>query len=687
MMPAMDQAEYPVYLKEIFPRAGAALLRLLHGAAENAYFLRTDFFTIRDWTELADHQGDEALHALLLLLMVALEEGSLCIELADASLRARLGDLVPETEAAEWSRRILASVDSPATTRLVGASVEDQRPVIAFAAHGRRFLYFQKHLQAELEFGRELNQRLERTGNRSSVDWTAILDEVVRTQPLTLDPDQRNAVQSALSKNLTIISGGPGTGKTSIVLTVLRCLLRGGVDPERIALAAPTGRAAQRLTDAMRAGLDRFGVASPPLPAVLRGERAGGKGDNADCKNSSILQGPVPSPPARLPLNTEGEEGANCDARLRELAGTTLHRLLGYRPHSNLFSRHRENPIPADVVIVDEVSMVGLVLMSQLLDAVGPSTKLILLGDKDQLPSVEAGAVLAHLVPDEGAAHASLRDHVVVLKTNHRSEKAIRVAADAINRQDVSMVDALPRMELSGETTLDGQSGCFLLEQKQRTANELRGFLQRWVDQAYFHARQGDRSLAELVESGDDAELPRVFSLMDRFRLLTLVRESAWGCDEINAFLDSYLRPRLDADGRGGLFAGAPVLITANDANRGLYNGDVGIALRRPSGGLRVAFPRYEKPALFPAESLPAHQLGFALTVHKSQGSEYANMMLVLPPKGAKRLLTKELIYTAVTRAKSSAIICAAPDVLRQAVGRRIERESGVLSEPNEPEA
>ncbi|MBI3736795.1 ATP-binding domain-containing protein [Candidatus Sumerlaeota bacterium] len=115
------------------------------------------------------------------------------------------------------------------------------------------------------------------------------------------------------------------------------------------------------------------------------------------------------------------------------------------------------------------------------------------------------------------------------------------------------------------------------------------------------------------------------------------------------------------------------------DAARGLFNGDVGIALREKTGALRVAFPRYDGAASFPAESLPAHELGFALTVHKSQGSEYANVMLIVPPKGAKRLLTKELIYTAVTRAKSLAVICAPADVLQQAIARRIVRESGVL--------
>ena len=170
-----------------------------------------------------------------------------------------------------------------------------------------------------------------------------------------------------------------------------------------------------------------------------------------------------------------------------------------------------------------------------------------------------------------------------------------------------------------------------------------------------------------------------LFDLLDRYRLLTLVRDGAWGCDEINRFLDLLLRPRLDAGARGELFAGAPVLITRNDAARGLFNGDVGITLRDGRGGLSVVFERQNGVLAIPAEALPGHELGFALTVHKSQGSEYANVMVVLPPTGGKRLLTKELLYTAITRARSLAVICSSKEVLKFAISRRIVRESGML--------
>lgn len=627
--------QYP-FLRELFPAAGPELVRLLQGGVDNAMLLRNDFYTMRDWIEIAGGLDQEPLHAALLLLLVALEEGSLCIDATPAALQRRLLDIVAEPDASVWARRIADALDRNGFAALIGASATDHKPVILHEAGGRRYLYFQKYLRAELEFQHELTQRLAEKTARSPADWSAIVPEVLRTQPLKLDADQQRALGAALVNNLTIISGGPGTGKTSIVLTLLRCLVRGGIAPARIALAAPTGRAAQRLSDALRTGLEHL---------------------------------PTPSP----------------DDALGALTATTLHHLLAYRPTRHLFARHRENPIPAEVVIVDEVSMVGLVLMSQLFQALAPGARLILLGDKDQLPSVDAGAVLAHLVPDESAAQGvapagPLQNRVVLLRTNHRSQAQIRAAAEAINRQDGSVVERLPPLPADGAD----RGGCYLLEQKLKTAGELRGFLQAWIEQAYFRSRLDGLTLAEMldtVEIGADVDRrhDRLLQLLDRFRLLTLVRDGPWGCDDINGFLEILVRPRLDAGSRGGLFVGAPVLITRNDAASGLYNGDVGITLRQQGGGLRVLFSRQGGCVSFPAEALPAHELAFALTVHKAQGSEYANVMIVLPPTGGRRLLTKELTYTGITRAKSLAVICAAKDVLQFAIGRKITRESGLL--------
>jgi len=185
---------------------------------------------------------------------------------------------------------------------------------------------------------------------------------------------------------------------------------------------------------------------------------------------------------------------------------------------------------------------------------------------------------------------------------------------------------------------------------------------------------------AEEIPPGQDADLDGLFQVLGRARLLTVIRAGPWGCVDLNQFLAQTLRPRWDRSRAAGLFAGAPVLITRNDYARGLFNGDVGVTLRTPGGGRRVVFPRQGGYVSFAADGLPAHELGFALTVHKSQGSEYGQVLLILPPQGARRLLTKEIVYTGITRAKHLAIIAGTKEALQFAVSRRIERDSGLVT-------
>jgi UvrD-like helicase C-terminal domain len=277
----------------------------------------------------------------------------------------------------------------------------------------------------------------------------------------------------------------------------------------------------------------------------------------------------------------------------------------------------------------------------------------------------------------------AMQNRVVLLRTNHRSQEHIRSIAAAINRQDADVVERLPAADFGEDVRLTSQAGCFLLEQTHASVHEIRGFAQRWIEEAYFKSQLDGKSLAGWLDAKSmiDAERARrLFPLLERFRLLTLVRDGAWGCNEINRAVALSLRPRLDDDTRSPLFNGAPVLITRNDAALGLNNGDVGIALRGGNGSLRVLFERQGGVVSFPAESLPAHELGFALTVHKSQGSEYQCVMLVVPPLGGRRLLTKELIYTGITRAKSLALICSTREALAFAIGRKIVRESAMTT-------
>ena len=262
------------FLEEIFPQAGPELMRLLNGAAENAHLLQTDFFTIRDWLDIAQCTDCEEAHVLLILMLAALEEGSLCIEIAPDSLARRLDDLAPKSEANLWAGRVAATLTTAKLAALVGNDPHENKPLIRHSLGERQFLYFQKYFRAELEFQQEFERRLAVEANGDADRWPAIVRDVLADHPLRLDRDQQLALSAALLNNFTIISGGPGTGKTSIVLSLLRCLVRGGVSAERIALAAPTGRAAQRLSDAIRTD-------SPSRRTPRKNRAAATQGDHA----------------------------------------------------------------------------------------------------------------------------------------------------------------------------------------------------------------------------------------------------------------------------------------------------------------------------------------------------------------------------------------------------------------------
>jgi exodeoxyribonuclease V alpha subunit len=268
---------------------------------------------------------------------------------------------------------------------------------------------------------------------------------------------------------------------------------------------------------------------------------------------------------------------------------------------------------------------------------------------------------------------------MVLLENNYRSEQHIRTAAAAINRQYAEVVAELPRLELA-ELRCVETPGCFLLELAE--AN-LRQLLRAWAERHYLQTDY--RSLVSTaivpVELEGDARLHELFGLLNRARLLTVLREGPYGSMALNETFEELLRPQLDRGSRGQFFAGAPVLITRNDHARRLFNGDVGVILKAVDGSYRAVFARHDGYESFAAESLPSHEPGFALTVHKSQGSEYDEVLLLLPPAGGRRLLTKEIVYTGITRARQRALICGTPEVLRTAIARRIVRESGLLAQ------
>ena len=408
---------------------------------------------------------------------------------------------------------------------------------------------------------------------------------------------------------LQLLTGGPGTGKTTRVARLLCDFAQarqdgGAVDASRIALAAPTGKAAARLSESVRdtlVALGSQGVVPPELIAILPTE------------------------------------------------ARTLHRLLGWRRDG--FRHDREHPLAVDLVVVDEASMIDLPLMCRLLEAVPDEALLVLVGDRDQLPSVDTGDVLAALCEASerpGSALSYCRTH---LRVSHRQAAGLQLA------------------ELA-DRVRDGEADAAL---RGLAADAFAGV--RWRTPGERGAQ--DALIAEVVpcyRALRDAPDPESALRQARdTRVLCAVREGPFGSQTVNALVGQALDPLHGGD---AWFRGRLVLVTENSYRQQLFNGDIGVAWPDEQGEMRVWFEADGGPrALLPA-ALPAHEAAFALTVHKSQGSEFGQVWLLLPEHG--RVLSRELLYTGMTRCRQGLQLWASEAALREAIGRRAQRWSGL---------
>jgi len=435
---------------------------------------------------------------------------------------------------------------------------------------------------------------------------------------------QEEAVKAALDGRLTVISGGPGTGKTTTAVRILQNVL--SLCPEtRIALAAPTGKAAARLEEAIRDGLGRLdGPGGLELRAAME----------------------------RLP-------------RARTLEG-----LLGIRPGSAAIRHHAGNPLPVDLLVVDEASMIALPLMAKLFAALPPGARIVLLGDRDQLASVAPGSVLADLAD-------GLPGVLVMLKKNHRfgNESGIYQLCEAIRAGEGALA-----LEIIERATREAWAD--LGSAPLPVAGGLARALKPVAIEHY----------GPVISARDPAAALEAFS---RFRVLCALRRGPYGVEGLNRQIEALLREAGLIHGRGPFYAGLPILITRNDYSLNLMNGSVGILLPDPDEGNPGHSEETEradgsgKPlwAWFPGEGnslrriapsrLPEHEPAYAMTVHKSQGSEFERVLMLLPDRETP-VLTRELIYTGVTRARRRVDVWYDRALFEGGVARKTERASGL---------
>jgi exodeoxyribonuclease V alpha subunit len=428
-----------------------------------------------------------------------------------------------------------------------------------------------------------------------------------------------------------VLTGGPGTGKTTTVLRMLLMLqhLAPGTAPT-IQVGAPTGQAAQRLVQSLRQGKQALQAS---LPDSWR----------------PLLE--------RIP---EGE-------------ALTLHRMLAYDPRRNRFVRDATHPIAADIVVVDEASMVDLALLRALLDAVRPEATLVLVGDADQLTSVAAGSVLMDVV---AVMEAERAPDVVRLEHSFRAAQHLVPVNRAVRAGDAPAFRAAV-----------AQAGDRARWTAVDDAARLRRELARWVEElARMPIRPGLPALRDgQDEAGSERSTLAVQALhaLARRQLLCALREDTLGALALNGWIEQQLKRAWDVPAERVWYPGRAVLVTRNDYATRLYNGDVGLCLADANGTLRVWFETTTADGQTAARSfapgtLPAHEGAFAITIHKSQGSEYDEVVVLLPPDPDSRILSRQLLYTGLSRARQTALLWSSEAALEAALARPVRRAGGL---------
>lgn len=588
-------------------------------------------------------QDKKALTLLAVCCLVAVRQGSTYLPFAGersslaetASALLNAGGPDDSEGTVELLRTISAMVGEGRPAALVGAA-DEYKPLIVDGGG----LYLERMLRLELGFCERLRTLSRRSSGVFAHGSIVKLLDSLDCKPIALTDEQKHAVTTALTHPISIISGGPGTGKTSIVIAMLCVLTRLGVSIQDIILTAPTGKAANRLTESVGSLLD---ADASVIPEAM-----------------------------------------------------TIHRLLRYSPSRDRFMRDENSRLSGRIVIVDEASMIDLYLMERLMSSLPEDALLVLLGDADQLPSVEAGAVLGELMHFEHEQPQGLALGIVRLTKSFRMReddpegRRIYLLADAIRRGASGELRStgnplLIERPSAGDCRLSGAE--FVDTEKPEDVLAL--FCDRWYAAKVLGLRDFRRLVSKRYHYGregfygqDLQDLNRLFAHFESFRILCATNVYATGTDAVNRLFHAKALDREGFDRPVEFGPGEPVLMERNDYTRNLFNGDQGIVLRvSPRKGvlrLMAVFRRGDAYVAFPADALHGNlSLAYAVSVHRSQGSEYQSIALILPEQDVK-ILTQEIFYTAITRAKTGAVLVGRWNILEKGIQSRVKRACGI---------
>jgi exodeoxyribonuclease V alpha subunit len=422
--------------------------------------------------------------------------------------------------------------------------------------------------------------------------------------------------KAVADKRVEIITGGPGSGKTTYIANQIVEQIAKNVNTENIALAAPTGLAAKRMDRALRSAV-RFGI-------------------------------------------SKGTISPEMEAHVNGLKKLTIHKLLKFNPSSRIQWRHNKaNRMPYDYVIVDEVSMMPLSMMARLIEALKDDARLMLVGDPFQLASVDAGTVLADIVEASNKG----KTFVNTKTESHRFPIGSPVSDIAIETKAGNVEGALEKVRLHHDTTAESK-----FVWVDPVADEAR--LQKIAREVVNHARK----LCELAAiASTDKQYREIIQVRDELQVICAHRKGNLGVSGWNRAVER----ELGVLAQEQWYLGRPVMVSKNDANTGLANGDIGVVCKDANGARIVVFGDAEEVKTFSTTSLPQVDTVHALTIHKSQGSEFAHTIVVLP-KGKSKILTRELLYTGITRAKPNLTLVATQEALEIAIGNKVQRATGL---------